>query len=289
MSIGISRVTRVTTNTADFVKIYGEGAIMPRAPRARSQSGIYHIMVRGIARQDVFLAGEDRMRYLETLDKTKHRADFDILGYCLMGNHIHLLLMESPGESISQTMHRIGTSYVRWFNSKYDRVGHLFQGRFLSVPVEQDPQFLAVLRYIHQNPVKAGIASTCLAYPWSSHSAYDQNGFERIPSLTNTSLAIGIAGGLRQLLDYLNTPGDDTEETACDIMFQEAFRISDNELRAFLRSLLPSQSTGILKDMPKDERDSILRELGTIPGVSFSQIARVTGLSKATVFRAQRS
>ncbi len=260
---------------------------MPRVARVQSESGIYHIMVRGVNKQDVFLAEKDHVRYLETLDKVKHEIAVTVLGYCLMSNHAHLLLKEGHDGSISQVMHRIGTSYVRWFNTKYDRVGHLFQGRFLSVPVERDPQFLAVLRYIHRNPVDAGLVFTCLEYPWSSHSAYEKEN-KRFPDLTDTSLAIQIAGGLPQLLDYINRPSDDIEYTVDRIMSQETHRVSDDEVYAFLGSLLHNQPVKALNDMAKQKRDIVLRKLGSIPGVTLDQIARVTGFSCATVSRAQK-
>lgn len=145
---------------------------MPRVARERSESGIYHVMVRGINKQDIFLDDEDNLRYLQTIARVKERIRFSVYGYCLMRNHVHLLLREENEISISQVMQRIGVSYVQWYNTKYERVGHLFQDRFLSVPIETDNQFLAVLRYIHRNPVEAGISRTCADYPWSSYAAY---------------------------------------------------------------------------------------------------------------------
>ncbi len=262
---------------------------MPRTARVQSESGIYHIMVRGVNKHNIFLAEQDRIRYLQTLDRIRQKIDFDILGYCLMDNHVHLLLREgSPGSgsSVSRIMHRVGTSYVRWFNSTYERVGHLFQGRFLSVPVEHDPQVLAVLRYIHQNPVEAKIVSTCLEYPWSSHRVYER-GIDHIPSLTDTSLAIEIAGGLPQLIDYLNTRSDDTANPASYNLLLIHHGISEKDLCALLRSLLNNQPTGTLKHMPKQKRDEILSTLKSIPGISLSQIVQVTGFSRSTVFRAR--
>ncbi len=260
---------------------------MPRAARVQSASGIYHVMVRGINKQDIFLTESDHIRYLETLDKVKHEIAVTVLGYCLMSNHAHLLLKEEHKGSISQVMHRTGTSYVRWFNAKYDRVGHLFQGRFLSVPVERDAQFLAVLRYIHRNPVNAGLVSACLEYPWSSHKAYKKEK-DRFAGLTDTSLAIQIAGGLPQLLEYINRPSDDVENTVGRTMLQQTHRLSDAEVYTLLSSSLHNKPINALNNMAKEERDRILRRLGSTPGITLIQIARVTGFSRATVSRAQQ-
>lgn len=99
---------------------------MPRDARARSESGIYHIMLRGINRQDIFLDEEDAERLLETIKKYKEVSKFNIFAYCVMSNHIHMLVREVE-ESISNTIKRISSSYVFWYNKKYERCEHLFQ------------------------------------------------------------------------------------------------------------------------------------------------------------------
>ena len=129
---------------------------MPRQPRRKSESGIYHIMLRGINQQTIFEDDADYRRFLDTLEKYKAVSGYTVFAYCLMSNHVHLLLKVAD-EDLDMIMKRIGGSYVFWYNWKYSRRGHLFQDRFKSEPVETDPYFLAVLRYIHQNPVKAKI------------------------------------------------------------------------------------------------------------------------------------
>ena len=129
---------------------------MPRQARKKSNSGVYHIMLRGINRQLIFEDDEDMQRFIETLKRYKDECGYSLYAFCLMGNHIHLLLKEGE-EPISTILKRIAGSYVYWYNWKYGRSGHLFQDRFKSEPVEDDAYFLTVLRYIHQNPVKARI------------------------------------------------------------------------------------------------------------------------------------
>jgi len=130
---------------------------LARRARVRSNTGIYHVMIRGINRQAIFEDDEDRIRFIDTLREYKDISKYEIYGYCLMDNHIHLLIKEID-ESISLIIKRISSSYVHWYNTKYERLGHLFQERFRSEVVEDDGYFLTVLRYIHQNPVKAKIA-----------------------------------------------------------------------------------------------------------------------------------
>ena len=142
---------------------------MPRQARRKSESGIYHIILRGINQQQIFEDEEDSRRFLETLSKYKEQCGYEIYAYCLMGNHVHILLKEGK-ENLTLVLKRIAGSYVYWYNWKYHRSGHLFQDRFKSEPVEDDAYFLTVIRYIHQNPVKAGICRNVDGYKFSSYN-----------------------------------------------------------------------------------------------------------------------
>lgn len=147
---------------------------MPRKARKKSQTEIYHIILRGINRQSIFEDDEDREKLLQTLLRYKEKCGYNIYAYCFMGNHFHLLL-KKVNEELAQIMRRISGSYVYWYNHKYDRIGNLFQDRFKSEPIETDSYFLTAIRYIHQNPVKAGIVSNIEEYKWSSYIEYTEN------------------------------------------------------------------------------------------------------------------
>lgn len=148
---------------------------MARSLRKKSSTGIYHVMLRGINGQPIFDEEEDRYRLLSTFYRYKRVSGFQLFAYCFMENHIHLLIQENE-ETISQVVKRVSASYVYWYNRKYERSGYLFQGRFLSEVVENDSYFLTVLRYIHQNPVKAGLQKRVEDYQWTSYHCYlEQN------------------------------------------------------------------------------------------------------------------
>ena len=117
---------------------------MPRQARKKSSAGIYHIMLRGVNQQQIFEDGEDCDKFLQVLKDCKAISEFKLFAYCLMGNHIHILLQET-NEPIELLMKRIATRFVYWYNIKYQRVGHLFQDRFKSEPIENDAYFLTVL------------------------------------------------------------------------------------------------------------------------------------------------
>ena len=102
---------------------------MPRVARIKSKSKIYHIMIRGINQQNIFSVDEDYEKFIAILAKYHKKSEYEIYAYCLMGNHVHLLIKEGK-EALSHAMKRIGTSYVSWYNWQYNRKGHIFQDRY---------------------------------------------------------------------------------------------------------------------------------------------------------------
>ena len=140
---------------------------MPRTARKKCESGIYHIILRGINKQTVFYDDEDREVFLNRLKLIKEEMPYKIYAFCLMDNHIHLLLKET-GNSTGKILLKILSSYVFWYNKKYDRCGNLFQDRYKSEPINTDAHLLCAARYIHQNPIKAGIANIISDCKWSS-------------------------------------------------------------------------------------------------------------------------
>jgi len=147
---------------------------MSRQNRKLSSSHIYHIMLRGNSGRNIFLDDEDRQRFLYTLANKKKDNEFILYAYCLMDNHLHLALKENK-DNISRIMKRINTAYVIYFNKKYQQSGHLFQDRFKSEVIENEPYLLEVIRYIHNNPLKARLVKLPEDYKWSSYSDYLNN------------------------------------------------------------------------------------------------------------------
>lgn len=141
---------------------------MPRSVREKSETGIYHVMLRGINQQIIINEDEDFEKFLDVLKDCKAVSGFELYAYCLMNNHIHLLLKVQK-EELSLIFKRIGVRYVCWYNWKYSRHGHLFQDRFKSEPVNDEKYLLTVLRYIHQKPLKAGLAKEIDTYQYSSY------------------------------------------------------------------------------------------------------------------------
>lgn len=144
---------------------------MSRKARQLSSTKIYHVMIRGNRKEDIFLEDEDKRRFIKILKKIKQKDEYELYAFCLMNNHVHLLIKEK-NEHISRIMKRINISYVNYFNQKYQQIGHLFQDRYRSEPIENDSYLLAVLSYIHNNPVNAFIVKNLEEYPWCSYYIY---------------------------------------------------------------------------------------------------------------------
>jgi len=154
---------------------------MARKPRIHYPGAVYHVILRGNAGQDLFFEDKDRHRFYRLLDDGQQKYGHRIHAFCLMRNHIHLALQ--VGEiSLSRIMQNLGQRYTVWMNRRQGRTGHLFQGRYKAILLDADAYLLELVRYIHLNPVRAGIVKLPDGYAWSSHRVY--LGQEKIPWLT---------------------------------------------------------------------------------------------------------
>lgn len=144
---------------------------MPRQARRISYSKTYHIILRGNERKNIFKDNEDKICLIDTIQRKVQASESKLAAFCLMNNHVHLVIIEGK-EDISKLMQRINVSYVKYFNKKYERIGHLFQDRFKSEVIENERYLLEAVRYIHNNPVKACIVKKPEDYRWSSYNLY---------------------------------------------------------------------------------------------------------------------
>jgi REP element-mobilizing transposase RayT len=251
---------------------------MPRTRRVKSETGIYHVILRGINKQIIFEDDEDHEMFLKTLKQYKSQSQYKLLAYCLMGNHVHLLL-KTEKEELGQIFRRIGASYVYWYNHKYNRTGHLFQDRYKSEVVETDAYLFAVLRYIHQNPIKAGIVQTLEEYTWSSYAEYLR--------LTNDQyvdqdfvLNLFDENRTKAIDDFKVFNETKTDEECLDI--RERRTISDQEAIKLIKKKYAVASSRELNHFEGKKRTKCLKFL-LKKGLSERQIARITGISRYIV------
>lgn len=246
---------------------------MARTARKKSESGIYHVIIRGIGKQILFEDEKDRAVFLALLRKYRSEQQISVYCYCLMDNHVHLLLYDSVSR-LDVFMKKTEVSYAVYYNSRYDRSGSLFQNRYKSEPVENDAYFATVFRYILKNPEKAGICPV-QKYAWSSYSEY-----ETLKSdLTDCHYAIGHFGSRQELLRFVNAESDDN---CLDI---SPSAMTDTKAHELIRKTLSVESGTILQSYNRADRDRALRILKSL-GLSARRIERLTGINRGVIQKA---
>jgi putative transposase len=251
---------------------------MPRGARRKGESGIYHVMLRGINKQIILEDDEDHEKFKQVLKDCKVISGYKMLAYCLMGNHVHLLVKEEK-EGLEQIFKRIGSRYVYWYNNKYQRTGHLFQDRFKSEPVDGDAYFLTVLRYIHQNPVKAGFCRDISEYSWSSYNDYLRNS-----GLTDIEFGLSLFGeNKKEAVKLFETYMKKDDNIDC-LDMQKSGRITDREALVIINNQCGTENAADLQKMNQEKRHACLTLLKE-NGLSIRQIARLTGISFGIVRR----
>ena len=252
---------------------------MARQARVLSETGLYHIMFRGLNKQNIFSDDKDYKKFIEILTSVKQDTDLQIHAYCMMPNHVHLFMREAQKGDISNIMKRILSHYAGWYNFKYERTGHLFANRYKSIPIEDDSYFLTLVRYIHQNPVKAQLADNIQSYKYSSYTDY-----------------IGNSDGLTDV-DFLLDMLDDNRKTAikqfaqfnssdCDEKdFEDSLRMKDISTKVKIIRATGGLKPPEIRNLPKEEMHAILKKLIEEYGIEKKTLARLTGIPRASLYR----
>lgn len=251
-----------------------------RAKRAESVINLYHIVTRGTGYQLIFEDDDDRHLLHALLHKAFVEYGVILFAWCFMGNHIHLLVqgnLESLSAALKQTL---GT-YAMAFNRKHDRCGHLFQERFKSEPINDEAHLLTAVRYIHQNPMKAGLTDTC-QWPWSSFGEY--TGASSLPPLCSRRFILDLFGGLNWFLSFHEV--SDSNDTHIDAIGRnqrsKTRAMTDSEALRIAERLLGETAVEQMKSWPRDRRNNGILELKGA-GLTNSQITRLTGISRGAI------
>lgn len=255
---------------------------MPRKPRVISSTGIYHVILRSVNQQIIFEEDFDFQKFLLILSDCKAKYNVDIYAYCLMNNHIHLLL-HSGSESLASFFKSLESRFARWYNEKYDRYGYLFQERYHSKTVENAEYYLTTLAYINYNPVKAGICQYASEYRWSSYNAfYGENN-----PLIDIAFSYSIVGSKASLLSFFSSyanshyfNSDTTEYEYSHV----SHHITDEQAlqKFFLISGLPTNYD--VSKLTRTARNNLIEKL-IQNGMTRKQISRLTGYSVSTIYR----
>ncbi len=251
---------------------------MPRHARQQSPSNIYHVISRGINRQEIFRTTKDREHYLACLLRYKDENSIRIFAYSLMDNHIHLLLQGGMAQ-VARFMHKVNGGYASYFNMKYGRVGHLFQDRYRSENVDTDSYFKIVLRYIHQNPVKIGQSITY----WTSYNDYfDQSG----GGLVSIDFPLSLFGetvwqSRQELKRFFAQKGEELLDEP-----GQSIKLSEAQAKHLVDATLQAVQWTKSEQIDRKLRDQALCQLKK-SGLSIRQISQASGIGRSIVANAK--
>ena len=249
---------------------------MPRKSRIYSESKIYHIILRGIDKQLIFCDDEDRIIFLNQLLITIEKFKYEIYAYCLMSNHVHLVL-KIKDEVLAKAIQSIEIRYSKYFNQKYERTGHFFENRYKSKIVEDKQYFLDLCRYVHRNPEKASICST-KDYRWSSYHEYI--GKEKI--INKKVLMHYCDNRIEQFIKYTSENkknSDDNNYAEYEILD----KVSDDELREMILRRLEIKSIDDIAKLNINLQREIINNIKEIGGTNITQLARVLKINRAVI------
>ena len=246
---------------------------MPRSARIKAESGFYHVIQKATGGQNLFEDTLDFRTYLEYLKSKSEANGVGVIAYCLMSNHIHLLVQDSDGH-LSEMMHALAMSYAQHFNKRGGHIGHVFQQRFKSQPIEDNGYLLQAVRYIHNNPAKAGICSAP-DYYWSSYREYVGK-----PEIADTAGVLELCGGVDGFKAF------SAQYERDERVFEKPDRLSDAAAMVVAEEILGPLPISELKAADKGRRNTLLFQLRRA-GISVRQLSRMTGIGKNIIERAR--
>jgi len=253
---------------------------MSRPPRVLSSTGLYHVIFRGINHLNIFEETDDYKKMLDIFAKLKEKENIEIYAYCLMTNHVHIFLKEKEAGDIKKVMHKLLTTYVVWFNRKYQRSGSLIGNRYKSEPIEDEKYYFALVKYIHQNPVRSKMCKTSSEYKWSSYNDYVSGK----NSLTNTELTLEMLSPERKEAIRCFEELHLTEDII-DFNITNTKKLTPAQIHRKIEKIigLPPEA---ISQMPRADRNQTLIKLRTA-GLTIGQLERATGISRGIITKAK--
>lgn len=247
----------------------------------RTVTGFYHVCARGVGKQLIFEGDEDRWEFLELMRDCCRDAQVTIVAWCLMDNHVHLVL-EDYEDGVSAAMHRLLLTYARRFNKRTGRTGSLFGDRFERRSLDTDWQVMEAIRTVHADPQEAGI-SLIECYPWSSFAehlrAYDSNATDVTRGFSDPSCVLELFGSAEGFIAYSLSAPDGGQA-------MQDMKELEWERRAFADKMAKGLGVPLheLKVAPREQRDIVIVGLHDA-GFTVRQIEQYTGIGKSTVSR----
>ncbi|SHK52676.1 transposase, partial [Paramaledivibacter caminithermalis] len=251
---------------------------MPRQKRETSKTKIYHIMMRGNEKKNILIDEEDKMKFIDIMIDKKKYEDYYLYAYCLMDNHVHLIIKDEK-DKLSRIMKRINISYAHYFNSKYERVGHVFQDRYKSEVIESEAYLLAAIRYVHMNPVKANIVKEISHYKWSSYNLYidQRNNYDNIIARKEI-LDIYSPKEKDAIKFFIEFTNKENKDIFIDMKPKDEKKLKEVKAKKFIINFLKSRNKNIqITEIKNDKglRNELIKEMKEKTDLSIRQIANI--------------
>ena len=255
---------------------------MPRTARVESPTGYYHVMMRGNNREAIFYKNSEKRYFMELLQQQVDNKNIFLSAYCLMDNHVHLLICSGLQE-MSEALKWINIKFASYYNYKYQRAGHVFQGRFRSETIDTEEYFLQVIRYIHNNPIKAKIVEDAQSYEWSSYSYYIGNKNSIIDATEIQKVIALFSNSIKNFVSF-HLEEDDSEflEISEDLQKEREER-AQQIINRYLLQRDAGTGTKVLLDLERDVKEKIIKEMISKTRLTHRRIAEIMGVNRGMV------
>ena len=254
---------------------------MPRSNRTKSFTKVYHVIIRGINKQDIFLDKQDFLKFIQEIKNTKEKYKYELYAYALMNDHVHFVFFDK-NENMSVAMQSLNVRYSAYYNKKYERTGHVFENRFKSKTIEETGYLKNLIRYIHKNPENAGLEP----YIWTSY--YEYIGKEH---LIDSEIVLNLFGNdfIQSISNFKEFHKDYYKYQDIDRDFELLTKMKDEEVISIAKELLKEKNLLKIQGYNKEEKYKAINKILKIEGISKEQISRITGINRKTISTIEKS
>ena len=257
---------------------------MPRLARCYNKTitNTYHVMIRGINKQNIFLDNKDKEKFTKEIELSKLKYKYMIYAYILMDNHVHFTICDQ-NDWISKIMKDICGKYAMYFNKKYDRVGHVFQNRFKNLCVDKEEYLLNLIRYIHKNPEVDGIESM-QTYKWSSYNDYFKKSINE-SKITDTKFILDLfdENNINNAKEKFKQFHNQIERKYSDAEFEFEKSLNDQQAIECIKRILNIDNILQIQNYSKKIRDDYIYKIANIKGIYPKQISRLLGMGERNI------
>lgn len=248
---------------------------MPRDKRKKSNTKVYHVIDRGINKQDILLDKQDFLKYMEEIENTKEKYKYEIYAYALMNDHVHFIIHDK-NENMSTAIQSLNVRYSLYFNKKYERTGHLFENRFKSHAIEDESYLKNVVRYIHKNPENAGLNP----YIWTSYNEYLSRS-----KIINKEAVLKVFGEYKQeaIDTFKQFHKNYIKYQDYNKDYELVTKITDEEAINAIKGILNEENLYKIQNYEKDKKEKTIQILLQIEGIKKGQLSRILGISTKTI------